>query len=374
MGVGEDVGVHLFKLAEQLARRGQLQRETLVHLVELVLDAADVFSRLLLFGVQLFLAALFRQGRQAFLHLLAGRELFLHHVPGRLDGLHLLAQARSLQHAALINGFEHDRVGLVRPAQREQALRRLLHAGETLVQGIGDRLQPLGEAVDLDFHGVQLVLILLERLFPHGVVRGRGFALLLGRFGFRAQLGRRGFGFLPRPFLGFRLGLGFLFRLGFGLGFGFRLFLGLLLRLGFGFLFGLFLVGKGLFGGCVRLLVGGFRLVDGLFRGRRCVFLGVRGGEKRPRGQAPQQARHDDQGDGLVGMFCEKTLQLHGMCIPSINRSLSRKHMPNGLELQPVRGVVLPRNLARPLRRVPSREPETVPIRLRSTRASADRA
>lgn len=66
----------------------------------------------------------FPAGEAGFLHLLQRRELFLHHVVRRLDGLHLLAQARSLQHAALIDGFEHDWVGLVRPAQREQALRR----------------------------------------------------------------------------------------------------------------------------------------------------------------------------------------------------------------------------------------------------------
>lgn len=106
----------------------------------------------------------------------------------------------------------------MRPGQREQALGGFLHAGKALAERIDDRLEAPGQAVDLDFHRVQLILILLERLFPHGVVGGGGLAFLLGCFGFRLKFGRRGFGVLPSPFLGLLLGLGVRFGLGFGFG------------------------------------------------------------------------------------------------------------------------------------------------------------
>ena len=70
--------------------------------------------------------------------------------------VHLLAQARSLQYAALIDGFQHDGIKLVRPGQREQALGGFLHAGKALAERIDDRLEAPGQAVDLDFHRVQL--------------------------------------------------------------------------------------------------------------------------------------------------------------------------------------------------------------------------
>lgn len=154
-------------------------------------------------------------------------DFVLDHILRGQDGLHLLAQARSLQYAALIDGFQHDRIKLMRTGQREQALGGFLHAGKPLAKWIDDRLEAPGQAVDLDFHRVQLILILLERLFPHGVVGGGGRAFLLGCFGFRLKFGRRG--------LGVRFGLGFGLQAG--------LFLGFL----FGLLFfgGRFLVGRG---------------------------------------------------------------------------------------------------------------------------------
>ena len=199
--------MHTLDFAEQVRGGGKLKRQPLIHLDEFVLDAADVFPRLLLIGIQLFLAAFLRKGREASLHLFQRGDFVLDHVLRGQDGLHLLAQARSLQYAALIDGFQHDGIELVRPGQREQALGGFLHAGKALAERIDDRLEAPGQAVDLDFHRVQLILILLERLFPHGVVGGGGLAFLLGGFGFRLKFGRRGFGVLPSPFLGLLLAL-----------------------------------------------------------------------------------------------------------------------------------------------------------------------
>ena len=219
------------------------------------------------------------------------------------DGLHLLAQARCLQYAALIDGLQHDGIELVRPGQREQALGGFLHAGKALAERIDDRLEAPGQAVDLDFHRVQLILILLERLFPHGVVGGGGLAFLLGCFGFRLKFGRRGFGVLPSPFLGLLLGLGLLFGLGFGFGLKAGLFLGFLFGLLFSFEFGFFLVRQGVFAG-------------GLAGGRVSRFLAGRGrgvlagsGEQGLRGKAcAQQPGHHEQGEAPERGSCEKTL------------------------------------------------------------------
>ena len=165
------------------------------------------------------------------------------------DGLHLLAQARCLQYATLIDGLQHDGIELVRPGQREQALGGFLHAGKALAERIDDRLEAPGQAVDLDFHRVQLVQVLLERLFPHGVVGGGGLAFLLGGFGLRLKLGCRGLSLLTRPFFGLLLGLGVRFGLGFGFGLQAGLFLGFLFGLLFSFEFGFFLVRQGVFAG-----------------------------------------------------------------------------------------------------------------------------
>lgn len=311
--------MHTLDFAEQVRGGGKLKRQPLIHLDEFVLDAADVFPRLLLIWIQLFLAAFLRKGREASLHLFQRGDFVLDHVLRGQDGLHLLAQARSLQYAALIDGFQHDGIKLVRPGQREQALGGFLHAGKALAERIDDRLEAPGQAVDLDFHRVQLILILLERLFPHGVVGGGGLAFLLGCFGFRLKFGRRGFGVLPSPFLGLLLGLGVRFGLGFGFGLQAGLFLGFLFGLLFSFEFGFFLVRQGvsiggLFGGRVSRFVR-FGL---LFFGGR--FLVGRGGvlvgscEQGPRGKAcAQQPGHHEQGEAPKSGTCEKTLQGHGV-------------------------------------------------------------
>ena len=308
--------MHTLDFAEQVRGGGKLKRQPLIHLDEFVLDAADVFPRLLLIGIQLFLAAFLRKGREASLHLFQRGDFVLDHVLRGQDGLHLLAQARSLQYAALIDGFQHDGIELVRPGQREQALGGFLHAGKALAERIDDRLEAPGQAVDLDFHRVQLILILLERLFPHGVVGGGGLAFLLGGFGFRLKFGRRGFGVLPSPFLGLLLGLGVRFGLGFGFGLQAGLFLGFLFGLLFSFEFGFFLVRQGVFVGGRVSRFGRFGLF--FFSGRFLVGRGggvlVGSGEQGPRGKAcAQKAGHHEQGEAPKHGTCEKMLQGHGV-------------------------------------------------------------
>lgn len=209
--------------------------------------------------------------------------------------------------------------------------------------------QLLGEAVDLDLHGVQLVLILLERSSTRRRPRPRI------RFAAGPPASARSLAVAarlpaapvprpppwpwlpPPPWLWPRLRLSPCPRPP--------------ARLGFGFLFGLSLscglVRWGRPPSCRR--VSPWRRPAPVAAG--AVFLGVRAARSGCADRLHSRHAMTSRATALPGALCENVATAWGVFLPSTGVYLC-KHMPNGLELQPVWELSCPESPVRAARRV----------------------